>query len=224
MKHLILFASVFSLALSSCIKDDLINDRVDPNLRITRSAQALEVDSSFQFEHSYLNNVGQPEDVAVTWTSSDPSILTIDNNGLAQGITAGVSQVAVSYDNGEGTLTDTTSVLVGDTTISMTFSRSGTVNTTSTYVCTGDFVLSEDGSDIKLEFFNDYQQSTALPGLYVYLSNNPNNVSNALEIGAVSIFSGAHSYTISGAGINDYNYVVYFCKPFNVKVGHGEIQ
>ena len=46
---------------------------------------------------------------------------------------------------------------------------------------------------------------------------------NAFEIGRVATFSGVHSYTIPNKGINDYNYIVYFCKPFNVKVGHGQI-
>ena len=63
-----------------------------------------------------------------------------------------------------------------------------------------------------------------LPGLYVYLSNNPNSVSGALEIGPVEVFEGAHDYTISGLDITTYAYVLYFCKPFNVKVGHGDIE
>ncbi|MEM9549152.1 MAG: hypothetical protein AAGA77_24405, partial [Bacteroidota bacterium] len=62
-----------------------------------------------------------------------------------------------------------------------------------------------------------------LPGLYVYLTNNRNTTANALEIGAVEVFNGAHTYTVEDVGINDYKFLLYFCKPFNVKVGDGEI-
>ena len=74
------------------------------------------------------------------------------------------------------------------------------------------------------EFGDDYQASTSLPGLYVYLTNNPATANNAFEIGRVEIFNGAHSYRISGVGLNEYDYLLYWCKPFSVKVGDGEIR
>ena len=39
----------------------------------------------------------------------------------------------------------------------------------------------------------------------------------------VNIFDGAHEYTFTGADIFEYDYLLYYCKPFNVKVGDGEI-
>jgi len=40
----------------------------------------------------------------------------------------------------------------------------------------------------------------------------------------VVTFDGAHDYILDdNVGLFDYNYLVYFCKPFNVKVGDGEI-
>jgi len=60
--------------------------------------------------------------------------------------------------------------------------------------------------------------------LYVYLTNNPSTTAGALEIGKVTVFEGTHIYTIEGdIPLNQYNYLLYFCKPFNVKVGDGEI-
>jgi len=111
------------------------------------------------------------------------------------------------------------STSVADTSIS------GTINTTSSYKLTGSFTFSESAqsSDLELKLDDDYCASTALPGLYVYLSNNRNNISSGLEIGAVEVFSGAHTYNIPNTGINDYSFIVYFCKPFNVKVGDGEL-
>ena len=88
---------------------------------------------------------------------------------------------------------------------------------------TGHFTLSVNDDKLLIDIQDDYRASTALPGLFVYLTNNPNTTVGALEIGAVQVFSGAHSYELENVDINDYNYLLYFCKPFNVKVGDGEI-
>ena len=45
----------------------------------------------------------------------------------------------------------------------------------------------------------------------------------ALEIGAVETFNGAHSYVIENTDISEYEFILYFCKPFVVKVGDGQI-
>jgi len=75
-----------------------------------------------------------------------------------------------------------------------------------------------------LDIAGNYEASTALPGLYVYLSNNPNSTSGSYEIGEVTVFNGAHSYTLpSSVDISDYKYILYWFKPFNVKVGDSTI-
>ena len=159
----------------------------------------------------------------ITWSSSDPTILEIDQNGLATAKQLGTVTIRASYNNGSTLLTDSVQVSVGTTTVGGTMTKSGVIMTTSSYVLTGTFDLVEDGSNLQLNILGDYQASTALPGLYLYLSNNRNSIANAYEVGAVQVFSGAHSYTINNTGINDYDFLVYYCKPFNVKVGDGEI-
>lgn len=101
--------------------------------------------------------------------------------------------------------------------------KQGTLGSTSSYTLAGDFVLTKDGNNLNLSFADNYRADTSLPGLYVYLSNNPNSIASAFEIASVTTFTGAHDYTIPNAGLNDYVFVLYFCKPFNVKVGHGQI-
>jgi hypothetical protein len=120
-------------------------------------------------------------------------------------------------------LKESINVAVGLSTVESSNDKSGTIQTTSSYALEGDFKLKKNGDNLILEFYEDYEASTALPGLYVYLSNNRNSIANAFEISAVETFSGAHSYSIENVGINDYKFLVYFCKPFNVKVGDGEI-
>lgn len=224
MKQLILFSLMLITVWSGCIKDDYVDDEVDPVLRITTIADTIAVGDSFQFEAMYLNNVGKEESVPVLWSSSQPDIISIDmNTGLSEALQVGTSVIAVEYNDGSKVLRDEIEVNAGSSTVVQPGEKSGTVHTTSSYALTGDFTLKTDGDNLILEFANNYNASTALPGLYVYLSNNNTTTANALEIAKVEVFSGAHSYMIPNVGINDYSYVLYFCKPFNVKVGDGEI-
>ncbi len=226
MKHLIFLLPVFFL--TSCIGEDLVDDYVQPVIRIQNIATAIEAGTEHQFGLQFINNVGQMEDINGMWSSADPNILTISNTGLASGIAEGNTTITVSFTDEFGELVSASEAIeVGPSTVIVEepMMRSGTVNTTSSYDLTGMFSLAEivDTEDLKLTFGDDYIADDGLPGLYIYLSNNPNSASGALEIGPVAVFRGAHDYTISGIDISTYAYVLYYCKPFNVKVGHGDI-
>lgn len=63
-----------------------------------------------------------------------------------------------------------------------------------------------------------------MPGLYVYLTNNTNTINNALEVAKVKAFSGAQSYEITeDIDLTTYDFVLFYCKPFLVPVGEGEL-
>jgi len=205
--------------LSSCIKDDFVDDFVDPILRINSTIDTLQLNSTFQFESTYLNNIGQEEIVFVQWQSNAPEIITIDESGLASAISEGDASITATYSTEGDTLTDTVDIVVGQNTVISNLSTSGTIQTTSSYELTGSFEYSETATGVILEVGEDYKASTALPGLYLYLSNNKSSISNALEIGKVEVFEGAHTYEINNVAFNDFQYILYFCKPFNVKVG-----
>lgn len=207
----------------SCIGDDIINDRVDPVLKIINPIDTIAYDSSYQFELMYLNNIGREEQVnTVSWTSSDPAIISIDNQGLASGLTTGAAILKAEITVEGVKVSDEIIVNVGEETIVASSERTGTIVTTSSYVLEGSFSLSEVEGKLILAIEEDYKASDRLPGLYIYMTNNPATISGALELGAVEVFSGAHSYTLpEGTGINEYSHVLYFCKPFNVKVGDG---
>ena len=78
-------------------------------------------------------------------------------------------------------------------------------------------------NNLELKIENNYKASTSLPGLYLYLTNNPNTIANAKKIQKVAVFNGAHSYIIENTSINEFSHLLYWCKPFSVKVGDGEI-
>lgn len=221
-----------TLPLFSCVKTDLINDRVDPKIFVSNPLLELKKNGApHQFQVNYFNYVGKEiENPNVSWSSSDPTVLAITEDGLATGIEFGTATVTATLITPEEniTITNTDEVKVSMSTLTESIEFIGTIVSTSNYELGGSYVLKvhEDENDIlRLSLGNDYVASTSLPGLYVYLGNNPNSVADAFEIGAVTVFQGAHFYDLpSTISIYDYSYILYWCKPFDAKVGEGQIQ
>lgn len=226
MKKLLFLFSIISLSLASCIQDDVIEDFVEPTLRITTVPDTILEGTDFQFSITYLNNIGLPEEITPTWTSSAPEIISINSNGLATAISKGASTIQVSYTQGDINVSEEIIVNVGEvTTIVVEPSeKSGVIRTTTFYDLEGDFTITETDGKLIIDIADNYVASAGLPGLFLYLSNNPNSINNAFEVSAVEVFSGEHSYEVDGIGLDEYSHLLYFCKPFNVKVGDGEIQ
>lgn len=214
------------LLLSGCIGDDIILDRVNTQLRLVNPIDTLGLGESYQFELVYFNNVGaEAMPPAVSWSSSSPEVISIDDRGLARALAMGRSSLRAEVISDEGeTAAASLDLVVGTNTVSTSVDRSGSLRTTSSYLLTGDFTLSETADGVLLSFAENYSASTALPGLYVYLTNNPNTIDNALEIGRVEVFTGEHQYELKNVGLNDFSHVLYFCKPFRVKVGDGAFE
>lgn len=218
-----LFFLCIPLVLFGCIKDDFLNDFIQPQLRITSSIDTLAIGSSYQLEYVFLDNTGAQEQVNVNWESSNPSSVEVNADGVLTALDYGTTTITARAIEGGSEYLDNLYLSAGDNTVIVIEERFGSIATTSSYALTGSFTIAPEGSGIKLDFANNYAASTALPGLYLYLSNNPNSIAGAYEVGAVETFVGAHSYTIPDVDIGDYNYLVYFCAPFNVKIGDGTI-
>lgn len=224
MKKIIFPILVLLWSLVGCIGDDIIDDEVDPTVRISNPIDTIQINTTYQFTASFFNNVGKEEAISLNWTTSDESIISITNDGLATANANGTTTISVegTAPTGESVLEERM-VSVGGTTVVASSARTGTLETTSSYLLEGSFELKDDNGTLILSLEDDYKASTALPGLFVYLTNNPNTTSGAFEIGAVTNFNGAHAYELpNSVGLMDYQYVLYFCKPFNVKVGDGE--
>jgi len=184
----------------------------------------IAVSETHQYNVKFYNGSGEEEVTDITWSSSNPAKVIVDVNGLVTGVSAGTATIKAETVINNKTIENTTSITITEAEENTNL-KSGVIKTTSSYNLKGSFTLSEikNSNNLLLVIESDYEASTSLPGLYVYLSNNPNSIGSALEIAAVTTFSGAHTYTINNKGINDYAYVLYWCKPFGVKVGEGEI-
>ncbi|MEL6720831.1 MAG: Ig-like domain-containing protein [Bacteroidota bacterium] len=226
MQKQFIYPIIFALlaALSACIGDDIIDDRVDEQIRILSNVDTIGFGEEFQFEASFFNNVGAETETLIEWSSSDEVIITIDQTGLAKAISAGAANIYATVDLMEKSIRDTIPVVVGENTVVSIESRSGTIKASSFYTLEGSFTMTEEDGTVTIAFADDYVASEALPGLYIYLTNNPNTVGGALEIGAVDVFKGEHNYKIEELDINEYNHLLYWCKPFGVKVGDGDIE
>lgn len=228
MKRNILIIILFSFTLISCIGDDFLDDRVDERISVNNPIGEIQVNDSYQLEATFFNNIGQPETINLNWSSSDTSIATVSPQGLLNAIAVGEVVIRISATLLDGTIVEESqpiTVIAEVVDPDALITKSGVIATTSSYVLTGDFTLAEiqDSQNLDLQIAENYQASTSLPGLYLYLTNNPNSINGALEVGPVSVFNGAHSYELENIGINDYQYLLYWCKPFSVKVGDGEI-
>lgn len=213
------------LLLQSCIGDDIIFDEVPEAIRILNPLDTLGLGENYQFEGRYTNNIGVEEARTITWSSSDQAIISIEENGLATALQKGTCDITAQVDlYGSKTVTEEITVVVDDETVLVDNSKSGQIKTTSSYKLEGDFTVEEENGKLVISIAENYEASTALPGLYVYLGNNPSSISNALEISRVDVFDGAHTYEVDGVGVNDYEYLLYWCKPFNVKVGDGKFE
>ena len=222
------FFLLFIFLLQGCVEEDVLQDRIDERLLIDNPISALATSSTHQLRVRFFDNVGAEGQLAVEYSSSDTGIARINPSGLIEALSEGQTTIRVSGISPEGVeLSDSFVLEINEEGQTPEVQEGfGTIRTTSSYILEGEFVVRElpaTGS-LRIEIAEGYRADTNLPGLYVYLSNNPSSIGNALEIGPVEIFSGAHQYTIPNTELNDYAYLLYWCKPFEVKVGDGQIE
>lgn len=247
-----LFAFIFiASTLNSCIGEDVINDEIDERVVISDrpDQNTLTANATHQLNFRFFNNVGDEiEGVdTILWSSSNENVATVSNSGLVTAIDEGTSIITAAVREDNATIaessieftvlaandTPTEETPTGETPAEETETppapqlRSGTGSLTgaNNYRAIGDFTITEiaNSNNLELSFASNYSLISGLPGPYLYLSNNPNSIRNALEISKVSIFRGANSYTIENVNIDDYAYVLFWCRPFNAAIGRGSI-
>ena len=109
----VLIVSFLAILLSSCIGDDIIDDMIDPVLRVNNQIDSLAVGSEFQFDIVFFNNVGVQEDTDVEWTSSDPSVIAVSRTGLAVALSPGEVEISVTAQTPDDDITVSFNVVAG---------------------------------------------------------------------------------------------------------------
>jgi hypothetical protein len=207
------------------MKTEFVDDAVPEEIRITRAIDSIGIDSTFRFEAAYFDNGGNRDNSRnIWWTSSDTSVAEIDSaSGIAVGKSIGNTSISAHVlDNSNNSLMVSEMLFVGQQGMVSRTEKQGTIFTTSSYALRGTYTFIQEDDEFTIEVNSDYFATDALPGLYIYLSNNLNSLNGSYEIGPVTVFEGAHSYNLgSEININDYQYILYYCKPFNVEVGEG---
>lgn len=217
----ILFLPIFL----GCIKDDIIDDEVPERIMIQNPVNSLKVNTEYDFKASYFDNIGREVTTEFHWKSSDTTVLEINNDGRALAKELGTANILVTELS--NTFEYSFTVEVGDSTILIeNKERSTMLQTTSSYILTGGTkVIPNTSGSITIEFDDDFFCDQGLPGAYIYLTNNPNTVNEAYEVAPVQVFEGANSIELTDPTIttNTYDYILFYCKPFNVKVGDGKL-
>jgi len=205
LKNIFLF--VILIGFSSCVGEDIIEDEIDASLRINGSLVSLAVGDTYQYQATYLNNVGKEEEVDLQWSSSNPDIVTINpSTGVATAIKIGEAIISVSTPDDPGVSQNVSlQITLDETVIDNQTSKSGTLDNIksdggdSGYKVVGNVVLEEiEGENIFRLSITNFDLDTSLPDGAIYLSNNITTTSNALLIiGPVTEFSGDQTFDIS---------------------------
>ena len=82
MKNIINFGLLISLLLG-CVGTDIQGEQ-DEVLRITESSSTLRETETFQFKSEYIDGLAQSAAVAVSWNSSNSSIVAINDEVLTK--------------------------------------------------------------------------------------------------------------------------------------------
>ena len=232
MKSLRLLLSALPLILltAACVQDDILEDYVDPQLRIMNPIDSLTVDSTHQLSYRYLDAIGRVTEVMPEWASDAPDVASVADGQLTAH-SPGTARITATYAdplarNELPTAAFDVAVVAAPViidTVETTPTANGTVATTTFYALEGTFTITEEEGGVRLAFNEDYIADDGLPGLYLYLTNNPNSVTGAVQVGMVTTFRGQHEYFVPDVALRDFSHLLYYCLPFRVKVGDGTI-
>ncbi len=93
-----LFLIFLQVFLHGCIGIDYVNDPiVEKRIEISTTQVAMSIQDTQQLSALFYNEYGLLQDVAFTWTSSQPSIVSVSNSGLLTSLQAGQAMVVASF-------------------------------------------------------------------------------------------------------------------------------
>ena len=197
--------------------ETMVNVVSNPNqvgtIDIVAPATTVAVDGMIQLSAVAKNAAGTEVDgITFTWKSNDEALLEITQNGKITGKANGTTTVTASAD---GISSPALKIMVGATN-----TRTGTFKGLGGYSAKGTAELAAG----TLSFSSDFASDNG-PGLFIYLTKSASSISGSVELGAIASNKGAQTYAVpSTVGLNDYDFVLIYCKPFGVPFGVAELQ
>lgn len=211
---------VIPLLMIGCVGTDIVEDFVEPNIVIENALLSIKVGDTHKFSPKYFDNLGNEEEVSINWSSSDPAILSITNDGLATANMRGTVDITAESEDAMIVF----SLEIGDETVAVEEERTTELRTVGSYELSGTATLKKEDGKLVLSFASNFRADSGLPGLFVYLANSTNTINNALEVSPITKFTGEQSFNITGTDdLFKYNIVLFYCKPFVVPVGNGTL-
>ena len=194
----------------------LTNDVDVFSVVIQNQIESLTINESIQLTASAysINNV-VIEDEPLTWRSESSSVIEVNASGLATAMSLGSTRIFATASG--GVESDPLEIQVTDASVtvrtgSIVSSRGGTTGTVTLFI--------DDDDQLKLRLNQDFFGAT-IPGPELFLSNSSTSAAGALQIAEVDPGDGNDRvFVVPGnPGINDFDYVLYHCVPFNIIYG-----
>jgi hypothetical protein len=150
------------------------------------------------------------------WFTENASIVSVSASGLVTAIGNGTAEVHCKV---EGVKSNSITFSVGGVNV-----RTGTFQSAGGYSTKGTVTVTEANGKLSISVSADYQASVAL-GTFLYLANSTSG--SAVKSGGVNLgqwSSGAKTFEVAGAKLNDYKFVVVLCQPAGLTFGFAELK
>lgn len=204
----------------SCVQTE-VEEFLDETIRIDNFPQQLQVGHTFQLQASVFNKVGQKSSSNIEWTSTNPDVLIVDENGVATGLMDGAADVIAMADG----ISDRIGIVVTIDEVVETFEeRVGELKGRGGYNISGQIRIYEENGDLFLEITNP---KISGPGPFYYLSNQTNSVSGGVQVDENKAVTTSDVVTYElpkTVNLNTYDYLIVWCMPFSVTLGYGEFE
>lgn len=191
-------------------------------IRIEASKMEIDVDEMLDLmANVYDGNEEIIEGPDIDWTSHNPEILSVSQEGVATGLAVGITSVTAST---EGVTSSPFTINVGGAQ-----ARTATLMGANGYNSEGEARLFTQDDELILELGEDFKADIAA-GTFIYLSNSTSGSqtrNSGLELGEITE-DGFYSFNVTGISpeteISDYSHVIVLCKPFSITFGYGEFE
>jgi Bacterial Ig-like domain (group 2)/Electron transfer DM13 len=152
------------------------------------------------------NNTGDIiQGLSFSWQSNNSALVEVNGSGTVTGKAYGTSTVTASSMNVQSAPVMVQVIRKGN------FAGSNSA---------GMAKLKTENGILKLQTTADFIVAAGPPDLRIYLGNNNNNITGALEVASLNLRTGAQSWNVAApATITQYRYVIIWCKQFGGTYG-----